>query len=51
MEVSKLFSPLSLQVACPDIKETVKDSDILIFVLPHQVGMSSFISDYTGTSE
>lgn len=26
-----------LQVACPDVVDTVKGADVLIFVLPHQV--------------
>ena len=32
------------QIACPDLIETVKDADILVFVLPHQVMYGVYIS-------
>lgn len=28
-----------MQIACPDASETVKDADILVFVIPHQVSL------------
>ena len=33
-----------LQIACPDLIETVKDADILVFVLPHQVMNGVYIT-------
>ena len=33
---------LSFQIACPDVVESIKDADILIFVLPHQVSLSNY---------
>lgn len=30
------FSPITAQVAVPNLKEAVQDADLLVFVIPHQ---------------
>lgn len=30
------FSPITTQVAVPNLKEAVQDADLLVFVIPHQ---------------
>lgn len=30
------FSPITTQVAIPDLREAVQDADLLVFVVPHQ---------------
>lgn len=30
------FSPITTQVAVPNLNEAVQDADLLVFVIPHQ---------------
>lgn len=30
------FSPITTQVAIPNLREAVQDADLLVFVIPHQ---------------